>query len=395
MTMDYRRFSVSRHQKEPLLAFILDALGASRCQILRCSNPGETPFRISFETPDGERMGIIAYAFFANRRETRNRPGDENRFQVKYGPKTGEFHTLWQDPYGLYTTLFFGINTDKGYFVAADPVLHSPTRFFISVEFKDQHVEQILNRGWYAWEREKRSREGLDEPVEVMVGGVPEHFLRYARFERMAQGLDSGHRSLLADKIAELEGLQPRQAGGSSDVWMGTPDLHQLAGEFQLTEIEILDLIESAPRLKMAVRGWVAETHLIRQLKDLPGISECTPIEEDGRPDVQISLEGSRPLYIECKNVLRRPYADGSYRLDFQRTRASKGDPCSRYYAPEEFEVVAACLHPQTERWEFTFALTRELDPLDHCPGKLSNRARVDHRWSSDIVGVLDRALAH
>jgi hypothetical protein len=389
----YRRFSVSRSQKAPLLAFILSALETAGCRILHCADPAEAPFRVSFEAPDGERLGIIAYAFFANSRPTRNRPLDEHRFQVKYGPKTGELHELWQDPYGLYTTLFFGINPERGFFVAADPVLHNPTRFFISVEFKEQHVSAILKHGWYAWERQKRSKDGLEEPAEIMVGGSPEYFLRYVRFERAAKGLDAGHRGLLADKMTGLERLPIRRDDADAQSSVETTGIHQLATEFQLKESEILDLIESAPRLKMAVRGWVAESHLVRQLGELPAITECTVIEEDGRPDVRVSLRGSRPIFIECKNILRRPYADGSYRLDFQRTRAAKGDPCSRYYAPEEFEVVAACLHPQTENWDFCYALTRELDAHDRCPGKLSNRAKVDTRWVADIVPVLERAL--
>ena len=391
--MDYRRFSVSRRQKEPLLGFILSSLQTSGCRILRHSDAGEAPFRISFEAPDGERIGIIAYAFFANSKPTKNRPADEHRFQVKYGPKTGELHELWQDPFELYTTLFFGINLEEGFFVGADPVLHSPTRFFISVELKQHHVDQILKEGWHAWERQKRSGGGLEEPVEVMVGGTAKHFLRYVRFERTAKGLDTGHRGLLADKMLELPHLPVVLPQAIPTARLASRQAHQLAREFELTQDEILDLIESAPRLKMAVRGWVAETHLLRQLEELPAITECVPIEEDGRPDLRVSLASSRPIFIECKNVLRKVYADGTYRLDFQRTRAAKGDPCSRYYGADEFDVVAACLHPRTEHWEFRFALTAELDPHDRCPGKLSNRAKVDQRWSMDVIAVLERAL--
>lgn len=389
----YRRFPVSRRHKEPLLAFILSALTSSGCRILRHPPPHEAPFRVSFEAPDGERIGIVAYAFFANQRRTRNRPLDEHRFQVKYGPQTGDLHELWQDPYSLYTTLFCGINPERGFFVGADPVLHSPTRFFISIEFKERDVDAVLRTGWHHWERQSRSRDGLEEPVEIMVGGRPAQFLRYIRFERAAQGLGSGHRALLSEKMGEIERLRPTLARSASTEVAASAPLHQLAGEFQLSSAEILDLIESAPRLKMAVRGWVAETHLVRALASLPEITECTPIEEDGRPDVRVGLGGGRPLYIECKNVLRRPYADGGLRIDFQRTRAAKGDPCSRYYAPDEFDVVAACLHPRTERWEFRFAPTYSLDPHERCSGKLSNRARIDERWSPDAVAVLRDAL--
>ena len=58
----------------------------------------------------GERLGILCYAFLANQVQTTNRPDDEHRFQVKYGSKDGKLHRLWRDPFGLYTTLFVGIN---------------------------------------------------------------------------------------------------------------------------------------------------------------------------------------------------------------------------------------------------------------------------------------------
>lgn len=118
----YRSYKVIAKRRGPVLEFILSALRTCGCRIIRHTQPTEAPFRISFEAPDGERMGILAYAFFANRKLTRNRPGDEHRFQVKYGPDTGELHALWQDPFGVYTTLFLGVNPEAGFFVGADPV---------------------------------------------------------------------------------------------------------------------------------------------------------------------------------------------------------------------------------------------------------------------------------
>lgn len=132
----------------------------------------------------------------------------------------------------------------------------------------------------------------------------------------------------------------------------------------------------------------------MNHLAELPGVTDCTRLEEDGQPNVRIALYGDRPILIECKNILRSTYADGTCRLDFQRTRASKADPCSRYYAPGEFDLVAACLHPRTERWEFRYALTADLDPHDKCQGRLSNRVRLDDRWSRDPLPVLGRALS-
>jgi hypothetical protein len=142
----------------------------------------------------------------------------------------------------------------------------------------------------------------------------------------------------------------------------------------------------------MAVRGWVAELHLERQLEMLPEVMECARLEEEGGPDLRVQMAGGPPIMVECKNVLRGRLADGSIRVDFQRTRSSKDDPCTRFYRPTDFDVVAACLHPCTERWEFRFAPTRFLDPHKRCAGRLSNLIRLDARWSSDALETFARA---
>jgi hypothetical protein len=389
--MMYRTYRVRRRDKQELLDFIVSSLEQCGCAVLQSSSPREAPFRITFEAPNGERIGIIAYAFFANAKETLNRPQDEHRFQVKYGAKTEQLHELWQDPFELYTTLFFGINLERNFFVGADPLVHSPTKFFISIEFKERNVQEIEKHGWSWWERERRTSDGWDEPVEVLVGGGRKDFLRYVRFERLAKGLDQGHRGLIADKIPELAHLHVSTPPNAVNP-PSTPQAHALAEEFHLSQEEILDLIESAPRLKMAVRGWVAENHLLKYFSGLPDI-ECQPIEQDGKPDLMLRYRGSEALYLECKNVLRKTYSDGVPRIDFQKTRASKSDPCSRYYRPEEFAIVAACLHPCTEKWEFSFALTSKLDPHPRCLGRLSNNVRVDGRWSPDALKVISQVV--
>jgi hypothetical protein len=201
-------------------------------------------------------------------------------------------HELWQDPFGLYTTLLVGINTERGFFVGAGPVLHSPTRLFISLEFKQHHVDEILEHGWYTWERERAEEE-----------------------------------------------------------------------------------------------------HLLRHLRTFPEIRSCSRLAGDG-PDLSAHLLDERDLTIECKNVLRKPDREGFARLDFQRTRAAKSDPCSRYYSPTDFDVVAACLHAVTEKWEFRFAVPGGLEPHATCPGKLSSNVHVDSRWSRDPLRVLRAAAA-
>ena len=367
-----------------------DALHADGCRILYCSPPSEAPTRITFETADGERFGIVAYAFLANQRLTKNRPDDEHRLQVKYGSRDGKLHELWQDPYGLYTTLFLGINPEQRFFVGADPVLHSPTKMFISIEFKQEQADAILQTGWHAWERSRKTADA--GPIEVLVGGRPERFLDYVRFERDALAEDQGQRQLLAERAGHSP-LRPVEASASHppDLVPSPARLHDLAREFELSQREVMDLIESAPRLKMAVRGWVAEEHLYRQVQGVPDVSECKRITKEGGADIALRFRGA-PLTIECKNVLRNTTAAGVARVDFQRTRASKGDPCSRYYSPRDFDVVAACLHAVTERWEFRYVVPTRLAPHQRCPGKLGNNVRLDERWRSDAHRVFSEA---
>ena len=81
-------------------------------------------------------------------------------------------------------------------------------------------------------------------------------------------------------------------------------------------------------------------------------------------------------------------------KIDFQRTRASKGDPCSRYYRPTEFDVVAACLHAVTARWDFRFALPGELPAHKVCDGRIASNLRVDGQWLMDAQEMFHRVYA-
>lgn len=344
------------------------------------------PYRFTFETHTGERLGIIVYAFFANSLTTRNRPMDEHRFQVKYAGDTKAFHNLWQDPFLLYTTLFCGIDPERGIFVGADPLIHSPTRFFISIEFKQRHVDAIQQHQWHAWERDRKA--GSDDPIEVLVGGTSASFLRYVRFEREALGESQGHRQLLAETTLSRSGVQDQSPTAIPAPIPPPSTLHALAIEFQLSEQEVLNLIANARRLKMAVRGWVAEEHLVRQLRAVRGVEKCDRNDTEGHADVDVLFTGV-PLTVECKNVLRQRTAAGLARIDFQRTRASKRNPWSRFYGPEEFDLVAACLHAVEQSWTFRFALSADLDRHPKCTTKLSNNVRIDERWGNDATVAL------
>lgn len=382
-----RSYRVNRADREPLVGFMLDALRSEGCRILHASEPNQAPFVITFETPTGERLGVVAYAFLATRTPTRNRPSDERSFQVKYGSKlVRNSHRIWQDPLGLFTTIFLGISPNEGYFVAADPEMHNPTKFFIRVEYKDRHAADIASKGWVAWERD---RIGSDEPIEVLVGGTAKHFLDLIRFERVAHGLDQGNRQLLAERPEMFNGLPV--VPPKTDTLEQIAD-HPLLHEFQLSASEVLDVIANARRLKMATRGWVAEEKLRDSLSKVRDITHCEKIDVEGGPDLQIRVGNGPLLSVECKNVLRKTNKDGVPRVDFQRTRASKANPCSRFYAPSDFDVVAACLHSVTEKWEFRYILPHQLAAHANCVGKISNNVLVNDAWSNDPISVFRAA---
>lgn len=196
-------FTVQAAEQKPLVDFMINALRLAGCRILYVSEPGLSPYRITFETAGNERMGIIGYAFLASSKRTTNHPDEEYSFQTNYDLKDGLEHELWQDPLGLHVTLLLGINPELGFFVGADPVLHSPLEKSETFIIGKRDVNDILSRGWHAWEREHVSVEdALEPPVEVLVGGAAGRFLDFVRFEREALREDQGTRDLLADRIA-------------------------------------------------------------------------------------------------------------------------------------------------------------------------------------------------
>jgi hypothetical protein len=69
---------------------------------------------------------------------------------------------------------------------------------------------------------------------------------------------------------------------------------HKLLDELQIEPNALFDLISSASRLKMAVRGWVAEAHLEAHLKNIHGVTDCVRLQGDGKPDVSLRWKGSK-----------------------------------------------------------------------------------------------------
>jgi hypothetical protein len=391
--LEWKTYGVSRAEKQALLGFILGGLAIRGCLIVSATDPSRAPFYIVFETPSGERHAVLAYAFRAGQKLTRKRPTNEHRFQIKYGGQLKGILEVAVDRTAIVTTIFLGIDLEREVFVAADPLMNAPSPMSSSVEFKDHHVAEILRHGWHAWERERRGPKTRSRPaaevdedtrIQVLVGGIQNRIYDLIVLERLALGLDPGERHLIADRLASRPKTQSIALAS-----------HRLLKELQLGPDALFDLIDGAARLKMAVRGWVAERHLETALATVPGVTDCHRINSEGQPDVSVRWKGSAPILIECKNVLRQTDASGRARVDFQRTRASINDPCSRYYSPSDFSLLAACLHAVSEKWAFSFAATADLPNHARCPGKISNRIVVQQpQFTDDPAAALDRCVS-
>lgn len=374
---------------------IAAAIERSGGKVVRAPSPSEAPFEFEVLLPDGKPLSLVCYAFTANKYGQEGRPVGEHRMQVKYGSEFDRLHDIYIDPKRAKTTLFFGVHEEEDLFIAVDPALHNPTWFSMSIEFKDEDVKAALETGWHGWERDRVARgrrrvfpqESLTS--EALLAFTPEHFLTYARFERVAMGIDTGERLILINDIGD----DLRRGGGAQsilttrlDVVKLAPAEHKLLAQFGLPIDKLLDLIAANKRLHTAVRGGVAEQHLLTVLKRTPGVTGVKKLDLDGQPDFWLHYR-RRPLRIECKNVSPK-LVQGLPKVDFQKTRAAKGNPCSRYYAASQFEVLAACIYPVTQVWDFRFSFTKGLPSHKKCPGKISDRILVDD-WAEDLPSLL------
>lgn len=374
-------------QRRATHGFLEEALERSGARLLASSGPSRAPLFLAFEDAGGERLAICAYAFLANRKQIRNRPQDEHRLQIRYGNVNDpawrrQEHPVGFDPLGIEVTIVVGVHLEADLIIGLDPLVYDPLPIGISIFFKDAEIDQAKATGWHVWERDNVS--GVRRPtprtalgVETMVAFAPHRFLDYLRFERSAQslGLDPPLRFRAAEQAA-----RPDHPAG----------LHDLERDFALSGAEILDIIRERPRLGMAVRGGVAERHLHRALKRDSDVTRIELGQQEGPPDFFVRLRARRGrVSVECKNASPKTYADGTPKVETQKTRASKGDAKSRLYEPSQFDVVAACMYGPWRRWEFRYKrsdqLERDLTYLD----RIAAIQRIDDTWARTLREAL------
>lgn len=181
-------------------------------------------------------------------------------------------------------------------------------------------------------------------------------------------------------------------------------DEHPLEEAFQLSAHEILNVIQSRNRCLIAVRGAVAEEHLCRELARLEAkgiIQDFTVKDKDGQPDFTVYY-GGQSFEVECKNVEKEKRNKLDITIDFKRTRNPTGsrNPSvgaeGRFYKPEEFDVLGACLWNRTREWRFAFVATKDLPRHADYPDRLWDKVTVplnngvlSEPWSFDPIDIL------
>jgi hypothetical protein len=370
--------------------FILSSVEQSGCRVLFATSSKKVPVYVGLLEPSGRRVGMMIYPFRMTRRIIHNRPSDEVRGQLRYGSEESwhtDDHFVAFDAAGVDTTLLLGVYLEGNMFVGLDPTLYDPLPLGISVYAKDRQVDAVNEQSWTVWERtnrpgERRAAPRAAEGLETLVGFAPRRLLDYARFERGASdlGLDPPLRYTAATDASAESRLERATKNA----------IHSLESSFDLSAHAILDIIHTRMRLEVAVKGGVAEYHLEQKLRADPAIAAVDRLDKDSQPDFRIRLVDGRTALVECKNVSPEPYANGDFKVEVQKTRATRDDPAGRLYRPDQFDVVAACLYSPTRRWEFRFIRTAQLERHRTHVDRLAATHRVDERWYEVLLAALD-----
>ena len=384
----YVRTYTKVHRRETH-AFVEDAVRRAGGEVHWSSGPSIAPLFLSVSEGGGEAFGVMSYAFLANRKVTRNRPADEHRTQIRYGDvNDGKWrarkHSVGFDPAGVDLTTVLAAHPEADLLIALDPVLYDPLPLGISIFFKDEDIDEAIDSGWHVWERDNITGAQRKSPraqlgVETIVAFAPERLFDYLRLERQAQ-------ALRLDPPLRY-GAATRAAKPSVDM----SELHELEKEFALSGSEILGLIHERARLAMAVRGGVAEHHMGKVLGADPKVAEAEVGHREGPPDYFVTMKDRSTPTVEVKNASPKLYANGDAKVEVQKTRASQGDPASRYYSPSAFDVIAACMYGPTGKWTFRYQRSDRLKKHPDYRGKIAPLQRIDDSWSDTLGDALKR----
>jgi hypothetical protein len=252
----------------------------------------------------------------------------------------------------------------------------------ISFYAKEAEIRQATATSWHVWEKANRGGSKHIEArsptnFETVVAFTPERLIDYTRLERRATALRLDPPLRFSAATAMADQVLPDEP----------PRRHVLEEQFALTSEQILDIIRGRNRLSVAVRGGVAEYHLEQQLTGAEGIA-VRRLDADGMHDFDVTLDDGTFLRVECKNASPTTSAGGAFKVEVQKTRASKGDPASRFNAADGFDVVAACLFASTGRWEFRFGRTTDMARHKRFSDRLQPIQTITEDWTASLLAI-------
>lgn len=372
-------------RRADLHAFLLHAVEASGGRVLYASDSSRAPVYLGVQLDSDERIGMLIYPFRITHNTIKNRPDDEVRGQLRYGSQRSwkREHPVGRDIAGIDVTMILGIDPTDGFILGLDANLWDPLPMGISFYAKAAEIERAKETGWHVWEKEnrsgnKRSKARSLTNLETVVAFTPDRLIDYARVERRATSMQLDPPLRFAAATAMESRTLPNEP----------QNRHVLEEQFSLTSEQILDIIGGRNRLSVAVRGGVAEYHLEQQLADTPGISSVQRLDVDAMHDFDVTLDNGTPLRVECKNASPNTSADGRFKVEVQKTRPSKGDPASRFYAVDGFDVVAACLFSSTRQWEFRYGLTANMERHKKFPDRLAAIQKITDEWAATLPAL-------
>jgi hypothetical protein len=366
--------------REPVVAFLERSVEASGGRVVYSSfrHHRVAPIYIGAEDDAGRRYGMLIYAFTTTRRETRHRPADERRTQIRLGDpvrERDEINLIARDVAGVDVTLVLAVDAEEEFIVGLDPLVYEDLPMGISVYYQDHHVDAASEFEWAVWERRKAG--GTRRPswagLETLVGFRAPRLLDYVRFEASASalGLNPALRYSLANQFALPDPNKP----------------HRLEQIFDIDAATILDIVENNFRLGIALRGGVAEHHLEVLLNSNPAVVSAHAIDEDGPPDFEVELSTGNILRIECKTASPNQYKNGDFKVEVQKTRDSGA---GRKYTFDQFDVVAACLFPATGIWEFRFQCVDDLIEWNEDADRIQPIQRINESWAESFEDLID-----
>lgn len=365
--------------------FLVHAVEASGGRVLYVSDPGRAPVYLGVQLDSDERIGMLVYPFRITRNTIRNRPDDEVRGQLRYGSEDSwkREHPVGRDIAGVDVTMILGIDLAEGVLLGLDANLWDPLPMGISFYAKEAEITQAKETGWHVWEKvnrggNKRAEARSPTNLETVVAFTPNRLIDYARLERRATALRLDPPLRFSAATAMADRTLPDEPQRR----------HVLEKQFALTSEQILDIIGGRNRLSVAVRGGVAEYHLEQQLAGAPGIASVQRLDVDAMHDFDVTLDDGTFLRVECKNASPKTSAGGAFKVEVQKTRASKGDPASRFYAADGFDVVAACLFSPTGRWEFRFGRTVDMARHKDFSDRLAPIQPITDDWTDSLAAI-------